>query len=225
MQPAEAEPLATVRKSAAAEAKQAVEDRGLTRAQAGESEVSRELIRAHQDASYALALRFLGVREGAQERAQDAFIVRHQLIAGLPGVYVRSDHFPHDDEYSRAAVKTVMARLAAPDRTPIVSVRQRRHGSGDSDVNIDILRRGAQTKAVTIVAQKPLDLTIVNIVGSIDLARLEHHQGQFGVPKVGVTEKAREPAGRTRPAPQTRRPIARISSRPLLVVTTPWRSV
>lgn len=225
MQPAEAEPLATVRESAAAEAKQAVEHRRLARAQAGEREAFRELIRAHQDASYTLALRFLGVREGAQQRAQDAFVVLHQLIAGLPGVYVRSDHFPHDDEYPRAAVKALMARLAAPDRTPIVSVRQRRHGWGDTDVNIDILRRGAETKAVTIVAQKPLELTILSIVGSIDLARLEHRQGQYGVPKAGVTEEAREPAGHTRSAPQTRRPIARISSRPLLVVTTPWRSV
>ncbi len=137
----------------------------------------------------------LGMAAGFFSNGHDAnSAALRQLIAGLRGVYVRSYHFAHADEYSKAAVKTVMAQLAAPDWTPIVSVHQRKRGRGDTDVDIYILRRGAQTQGMAIIAEKPRELTIVNIVGSIDLAKLEQLQGQFGVPRVGVAKDAKEPA-------------------------------
>lgn len=83
VQPAEAEPFATVREPVAAESRQAAEDRRLARAQAGEMEAFRELIRAHQDAIYTLALRFLGVREDAQELAQDVFVALHRHLTAI----------------------------------------------------------------------------------------------------------------------------------------------
>jgi hypothetical protein len=139
----------------------------------------------------------LGMAAGLLSNGHDAnSAALSQLIAGLRGVYVRSYHFPHADEYSRAAVKTVMAQLAAPDWTPIVAVHQHKRGRGDTDINIYILRRGARTEGMAIIAEKPRELTIVNIVGSIDLAKLEQLQGQFGVPKVRGTEDAKAPAAR-----------------------------
>lgn len=111
-----------------------------------------------------------------------------QLIAGLRGVYVRSYHFAHAGQYSRSQVSSLMAQLAAPGWQPIVSVNQRKHGVRDGEVNIYILRRGTQTEGMAIIAEKPRELTIVNIVGSIDLAKLAELQGQFGVPKVGVDQ-------------------------------------
>jgi RNA polymerase sigma-70 factor (ECF subfamily) len=83
VQPAEVEPCAMIGERVAAAAGQAVADRRLVRAQAGEMEAFRELIQAHQDAIYTLALRFLGVREDAQELAQDVFIALHRHLTAI----------------------------------------------------------------------------------------------------------------------------------------------
>ena len=110
----------------------------------------------------------------------------NSVVSGMRGLYVRSYHFAHAGEYSRADVRMVLAQLAAPGWKPILSVRQRKAGGEATEVNISVLRVGGQTEGMAIVAAKPRELTIVNIVGSIDLSKLAQIQGQFGVPPVGV---------------------------------------
>ena len=55
----------------------------LTRAQRGELPAFRELIRAHQDAVYSLALRMLKVPEDAEELAQDVFVSAHRHLGKI----------------------------------------------------------------------------------------------------------------------------------------------
>jgi RNA polymerase sigma-70 factor, ECF subfamily len=55
----------------------------LARAQRGELAAFRELIRAHQDLVYTLALRMLKVPEDAEELAQDVFVSAHRHLAGI----------------------------------------------------------------------------------------------------------------------------------------------
>ena len=55
----------------------------LARAQTGEMAAFRELLRAHQNAIYSLALRLLGVREDAEELAQDVFVALHRHLATI----------------------------------------------------------------------------------------------------------------------------------------------
>jgi len=105
------------------------------------------------------------------------------LIQGLRGIYVRSYTFDKPGEYSKADVKAVQAQLLAPGWQPIVSTHDFKQGS---NVDIYVLRHGNRTDGIAIVAAEPLELTIVNIVGSVDLAKLAQLQGQFGVPKVGL---------------------------------------
>jgi hypothetical protein len=108
----------------------------------------------------------------------------NDLIQGIKGIYVRSYTFDKPGEYSKADVKAVQAQLLAPGWQPIVSTHDLKQGS---NVDIYVLRVGSRTDGIAIVAAQPRELTIVNIVGSIDLAKLAQLQGQFGVPKVGLT--------------------------------------
>jgi RNA polymerase sigma-70 factor, ECF subfamily len=55
----------------------------LARAQRGELAAFRELIRAHQDLVYTLALRMLKVPEDAEELAQDVFVSAHRHLAKI----------------------------------------------------------------------------------------------------------------------------------------------
>ncbi len=106
------------------------------------------------------------------------------LIRGIRGIYVRSYTFDKPGEYSKADVKAVEAQLFAPGWKAVVSTHDLKQGN---NVDIYIRRTGARTDGVAIIAADPRQLTIVNIVGSIDLAKLAQLQGQFGVPKVGLT--------------------------------------
>jgi RNA polymerase sigma-70 factor, ECF subfamily len=67
----------------ASSATHAPEERTLGRAQAGETGAFRELVRAHQSAVYSLALRLLGVREDAQELAQDVFMLLYRHLTDI----------------------------------------------------------------------------------------------------------------------------------------------
>lgn len=108
----------------------------------------------------------------------------NDLIKGIRGIYVRSYTFDRPGEYSKADVKEVQAQLLAPGWVPIVSTHDLKQGS---HVDIYMLRDGDHTDGVAIIAAQPRQLTIVNIVGSINLAKLARLQGQFGVPRVGIT--------------------------------------
>lgn len=58
-------------------------DAALARAQRGELAALRELIRAHQDIVYSLALRMLKVPEDAEELAQDVFVAAHRHLGKI----------------------------------------------------------------------------------------------------------------------------------------------
>jgi hypothetical protein len=108
----------------------------------------------------------------------------NDLIKGIRGIYVRSYTFDRPGEYSKADVKALQAQLLAPGWVAVVSTHDLKQGD---DVDIYMLRKGDHTDGVAIIATEPRQLTIVNIVGSINLAKLAQLQGQFGVPRVGIT--------------------------------------
>jgi len=108
----------------------------------------------------------------------------NDLIKGIRGIYVRSYTFDRPGEYSKADVTAVQAQLLAPGWVPVVSTHDLKQ---ESNVDIYILRHGDHTDGVAIIAAQPRQLTIVNIVGSINLAKLAQLQGQFGVPRMGIT--------------------------------------
>jgi hypothetical protein len=108
----------------------------------------------------------------------------NDLIKDIRGIYVRSYSFERPGEYSKADVEAMRALLLAPGWVPIVSTHDLKQGG---TVDIYMLRNGNRTDGVAIIAAEPRELTIVNIVGSINLAKLARLQGQFGVPKIGLT--------------------------------------
>lgn len=104
-------------------------------------------------------------------------------ISGLDGVYVRSFTFAHDNDYSRADVDSILRQLHAPAWSPIVSVHETKQ---NEDVHIYLCRENGRTKGMVIVAAEPRELTIVNLVGDIDPAKLGQISGRFGVPSLPI---------------------------------------
>lgn len=108
-------------------------------------------------------------------------------VSGLKGIYVRSFQFATDHAYSSADVQRVREQLAAPGWMKLVSVHSSQQ---NQDVDIYMLQRGKTIEGLVIIAAKPRQFTIVNLVGSVDLAELSQLEGKFGVPNLPLALKA-----------------------------------
>lgn len=126
-----------------------------------------------------LAAKFLS-GDDADERA-----IR-QMISGLQGIYVRSYTFSRDGQYDRAIPDRVKSQLGSSWK-PLVTIRSKTK----ENVNIYADMRGEKINGLVIIAAEPRELTVVNIVGAIDIDRLASLEGQFGIPNISK-EKARD---------------------------------
>jgi hypothetical protein len=109
-----------------------------------------------------------------------------KLVAGLKGIYVKSFEFKKEGEYSAADVDAFRAPLHTPDWQRIVGVHSTEDGE---DVEVYIKNEGKNIGGLAIIATEPKELTLVNIVGAIDLDTLSELGGHFGIPEVEVEKK------------------------------------
>lgn len=111
--------------------------------------------------------------------------VKH-MISGLKGIYVRSFEFEKEGEYSPADVEAIRSQLRAPGWSRIVGVVSK----GDHDnAEVFLKAEGDRVGGLVILAIEPKELTVVNIVGSIDLSQLSDLGGRFGIPKIELEKK------------------------------------
>jgi hypothetical protein len=121
-----------------------------------------------------LAARFMDAAN-----AQDAAVM--DIIKGLQGIYVRSYTFDRDGVYQSSDVDEIRKQLAAPGWSRVVETRSKKT---HADVDIYLMTQGKQVLGLALIASEPREITIVNIVGAIDLDKLHKLEGQFGVPKL-----------------------------------------
>jgi len=105
-----------------------------------------------------------------------------KLITGLKGVYVKSFEFENDNEYSSADVDSIRSQLREPSWTRLVNVKSKK----DGNVEVYISLTGSQVNGLTVISAEPRELTIVNIVGPVDLEKLAKLEGTLGIPSLGV---------------------------------------
>ena len=112
-----------------------------------------------------------------------------KVMAGLDSIYVRSFEFRHEGEYSMADVDAVRNQLQSPAWGRMVGVRSKR---GE---NVDVyFKDGGNGKLgdIVVIAAEPKELTIVNIIGTLDPEKLADLGGQFGIPRLEKTRSWRE---------------------------------
>jgi hypothetical protein len=104
-----------------------------------------------------------------------------QLIAGLKGIYVHSFTFDKDYAYPTADVEAVRKQLSQQGWQSLV---QAHNVKEQTNVDIYLNATHGNANGLAIIASKPREFTIVNIVGSIDLQKLHRLEGKFGIPKM-----------------------------------------
>jgi hypothetical protein len=91
------------------------------------------------------------------------------LIHRLKGIYVKSFEFDNPGEYSKADLESVTRQLESGGWKSIVHVEEKKSGE---TTGIYVMQEGGETVGMAIVAAEPKELTVVNLVGPIDLSQL-----------------------------------------------------
>lgn len=122
-----------------------------------------------------LAAKFLDLDKDDPEAAQVK-----DLVKRLKGIYVMSFEFDEPNQYSAADVREIRTQLAAPGWSKIIESRDKHNSENDE---IYVMRDASNNVAgIAILVAEPKELTVVNIVGPVDLDKLSALSGKFGIP-------------------------------------------
>jgi Domain of unknown function (DUF4252) len=91
------------------------------------------------------------------------------LLKDLQGIYIKNFGFEHDNEYSAADVEVIRSQLKSPVWVRMVESRSK-HGHEIDE--IFLAKDGDKVIGLAIVLAEPKELTVVNIVGPIDLDKV-----------------------------------------------------
>lgn len=112
------------------------------------------------------------------------------VVAGLKGVYVKVFEFDKEGEYTAADLDTIRTQLRAPAWTRMVGVKSKKEGE---NVEVFMTMTGSQIGGIAVISTEPKQLTVVNIVGTIDLEKLVQLSGHFGIPAIEIDINKKAP--------------------------------
>ncbi|MBC7933646.1 MAG: DUF4252 domain-containing protein [Rubrivivax sp.] len=116
-----------------------------------------------------------------------------EILAGLKGVYVRSYDFKTEGQFSEADIAPVREQLRAPLWKRLIDLKSR--GVEIEDAEVYVATDGDRIEGMAIIVVEPKEVTVVNIVGSIDMDKIRKLEGNLGIPRIHI-ERKREGARR-----------------------------
>lgn len=105
-----------------------------------------------------------------------------KIVIGLKGIFVKSFEFDTDGQYSTADVEPIRSQLRNPLWSRLVNVNSKKEGS----IEVYIMLNGDQIGGLAVLSTNSKELTVVNIVGPVDLDKLAKLEGQFGIPELNI---------------------------------------
>lgn len=111
-----------------------------------------------------------------------------KLISGIAGIYVKSLQFKSEGAWSKADLDSVRSQLREPEWSRIVGIKSAEDGE---TADVYVRNENKKITGVAIIAAEPKQLTVVNIVGPVDLDSLADLSGHLGVPKLETAPPAR----------------------------------
>jgi hypothetical protein len=112
-----------------------------------------------------------------------------ELIAGLKGVYVKSFEFEQEGAYSKSDLDSVREQLRGPGWTRMVNVQSK---EDKEMVEIYTMTEGDKITGLAVLTAEPQELTVVNIVGPVNLDKLSKLGGHMGIPRVDLKQSSKE---------------------------------
>ena len=105
-----------------------------------------------------------------------------KLVENLKGIYVKRFEFDLSGQYTAADLESIRTQLRGPGWTRLVNVTSKK----DGNLEVYLLFQGEQVGGMAVLHNDEKELTVVNIVGPVNLDKLAQLEGQFGVPELGI---------------------------------------
>ena len=105
-----------------------------------------------------------------------------KLVAGLKGIYVKSFEFDTEGQFVVADLEPIRTQLRGAGWTRMVNITSKREGN----VEVYLQFAGENVNGLAVLVTDDKELTVVNIVGPVDLDKLAQLEGQLGVPELGI---------------------------------------
>ncbi len=120
-----------------------------------------------------------------------------EAVKDLKGIYIKNFEFDKPHQYPQEDVEAIRSQLAH-GWTRIVQSHDKRQDELDE---IYMLKDGDKVAGFAILVAEPRELTVVNIVGTIDFDKLGALAGKLGIPDQikDKTEKPEKPKTKTPP--------------------------
>jgi hypothetical protein len=126
--------------------------------------------------------KFLSSEDEDEKRVKD-------LCTGMKGIYVKTYSFENEGQFSEADLESVRSQLRNSSWSRIVDINAKKEGN----LEIYLMRTNNQVIGMAMLAWDLKDVTVVNIVGPVDLSKLSQLEGHFGVPELGLTKSKPKP--------------------------------
>jgi len=107
------------------------------------------------------------------------------VVKGLKGIYVKSFEFEKEGEFSDADLESIQSQLRNTAWNKIVNIKSKKDGS----VGVYLMSNASQISGLAVLASDAKEITVVNIIGNVDLEKLTRLEGQFGIPELGIEVK------------------------------------
>lgn len=108
-----------------------------------------------------------------------------ELLKNVKGIYVKSFSFDKENEYVPAEIDSVMSQLRAGGWSKIVGITSKKE---NENVEVYLMMAADQISGLAVVSLNPKEVTIVNIVGPINLEKLSQLEGSFGIPDLDLAK-------------------------------------
>ena len=92
-----------------------------------------------------------------------------EFISKLKGVYVKVFEFDKDNQYSSQDVESIRAQLQTPGWERAVNVREEK---SHEITEVYFMKEGGAIVGLAVLVAEPRELTVVNVVGPINLVKL-----------------------------------------------------
>ena len=113
-----------------------------------------------------------------------------EIIEGLRGIYVRSYEFKSDGQFNEADVLALREQLRAPGWSRVVDVKSKGLDFGDAEVYI--ATAGGRMEGLALLLVTARELTVINIVGSLDLDKIRRLGDNINLPRISIKKKKAE---------------------------------
>ena len=109
-----------------------------------------------------------------------------KIVAQLEGIYIKSFEFKKDGEYTQADLDSVRNQLRTPEWARIMGIKSSSDGE-NAELYVRTEKKAVTGVAILVAGRR--ELTVVNIVGPVDLDAIAALSGNLGVPKIELPKK------------------------------------